>query len=958
MDPGPEMTHKLPASEPGPVDLIQSFGGGTPLRSYLVSDVQLPEEGLIWRRYVAVLWRYKWLVVLVTALGTAAGVVGTRFIQPVYEAEATIWIEASRRSDARQGPIQSSELLRSSAWVDLLKSYVVLDHVVRDMRLYLSLKSQDDSAAFASFALAERFLPGDYRIQVSDGGSVVRLTGPSGRFIETAPAGDSLGQQVGFAWAPSRETLPPGATIEFEVANPRDVSTHLGEQTRTRMDLNGSFLRVGFQGSDPEKTAAIVNAVADRYVEVAADLKSAKLEELKDILNNQLEYAWQNLEQAEAALENFRVQTITLPSEPASPVAPGLQVTRDPAFANFFSLKVEEEQLRRDREALESVLVGAADSGVSVEALEVIPAVRSSSELIAAMEELTTKRAELRALQHRYSDDYPTVRDLTTEIEALERGAILDLVADLRDELTHREAELDRLIASASGELSEIPPRVIEEARLERRVEIAENLYTMLRARFEEARLAAASSIPDVRILDAAVPPNEPINRKLRPRLILLAFLGSLGLSVAGVILLDRIDRRLNYPQQVSEQLGLAILGTIPHVAASGRQLGVQNTAEVVEAFRVVRLNLMSAYGSAGPVVVAVTSPSPKDGKSFVSANLALSFADLGRRTLVIDADVRRGHMHRLFGGSRKPGVIDYLAGRATREQVIHPTPYDSLDRIGCGTRRRDGPELLQSSAMAALLAELRPSYDVILIDTSPLAAGVDPLALGTLTGNLVIVVRTGATDRELAESKLDMVDRLPIRILGAVVNDVPLKGVYGYGRYYAAGYETWDEEPVSVWQNVKGGERAPPVENHVSGDSLRPREVYLPNGSSDAGEAEPDGPDEPQASAESAASAGRAGPVEPAPPVEPRAPAKPGRPVEPDSQGPDEGNGQGDGPQAEPDGSEPTDRSLDADQKGGGRQPPASSANGSQEWLQAHAESRVEKFREHQRRHHLRYWK
>jgi len=747
------------------------------------------EEGVDWRRYGAVLWRYKWLILLLTVLGTAlGGLAANRLVAPEYEAEVTVWIESISGGEADQGPIRPSELLEAQAWTELLRSYVVLDHVVRDLRLYLSAAEPADSTALAGFRLGERFLPGRYRLEIGPGGETLGLFGASGRPIQRTSVGDSIGQQLGFLWAPSSEVLGADRTIEFTVANPRDVASDLAKDLETRMDLSGNFLRLSLIGRDPERVAALLNAVAERYLEVAGDLKSAKLLELTKILDQQLAYAANQLRAAEVALEGHRVQTITLPSEPATPIVP--------AFASYFDLKVEREQLRRDRQAVERVLAQAPDSGLSVEALEVVPAVQGSSELTAALGELTSKRAELRALRYTYTDEYPPVRELAGEVEVLARRAIPSLAARLVGELAAREQELERLIGSASGELGEVPPRAIEEARLERRVEMATSLYTTLRERYEAARLAAASSIPDIRILDAAVPPQRPDNEQEVPRYILLAFLASLGIAALGAVLLDRLDYRLRYPHQVTHTLGLPILGTVPHVPGRSGPAAA-SSHQVIEAFRMIRLNVLHAYGSAGPMVIAVTSPASEEGKSFVTANLALAFGTLGHRTLVIDGDVRRGRLHRFLGGTRKPGLTDYLAGTATIERIVQKTLNGSLHRIGCGSRRQDGPELLHSASMAALFAQLRSGYDVVLVDTPPLAAGVDPFLFGTLTGNLLLVLRTGSTNRELAETKLDMLDHFPIRVLGAVLNDVPGKGRYSYYSHYGylPGYQVFDEE-------------------------------------------------------------------------------------------------------------------------------------------------------------------
>jgi len=128
---------------------------------------------------------------------------------------------------------------------------------------------------------------------------------------------------------------------------------------------------------------------------------------------------------------------------------------------------------------------------------------------------------------------------------------------------------------------------------------------------------------------------------------------------------------------------------------------------------------------------------------------------------------------------------------------IVHQTNYPRLSIIACGTRRRNNPELLNSPAMPQLMATLRSSYDVILVDSPPLGAGVDPFVLGTLTGNMLLILRTGVTDRVYTEARLDMLDRLPVRVLGAVLNDVRASDAYGYYSVYAylPGYEATEEQ-------------------------------------------------------------------------------------------------------------------------------------------------------------------
>jgi tyrosine-protein kinase Etk/Wzc len=239
--------------------------------------------------------------------------------------------------------------------------------------------------------------------------------------------------------------------------------------------------------------------------------------------------------------------------------------------------------------------------------------------------------------------------------------------------------------------------------------------------------------------------------------------------------------------------MGLPILGVLPHVENRAAGPDDQHVAHVIEAMRSIRLSLVHFYGGEGPVVVTVTSPGVGDGKSFLCANLALACAEAGRPTLLIDGDARRGGLHRVLKRPRKPGLTDFLAGTLTLEQVTQTTTFPSLDFIGAGTRFRDAPELLGSPAMGALLERVRAQYRVILVDSPPLGAGVDPYTLGTLTGNLLLVLRTGTTNLALARTKLTVLDHLPIRLLGVVLNDVRPGGMYRYYSYLS-GYGTADE--------------------------------------------------------------------------------------------------------------------------------------------------------------------
>ncbi|HXI35025.1 MAG TPA: GNVR domain-containing protein, partial [Gemmatimonadales bacterium] len=402
-----------------------------------------------------------------------------------------------------------------------------------------------------------------------------------------------------------------------------------------------------------------------------------------------------------------------------------------------------------------------------------------------------------------YTDENTGVRRLAGEVAALEQQTIPALARSLADELRVREGDLSHRVDAASAGLREIPPLAVEETRLERNVTVAEQLTANLQQRYQEARLADVSSIPDVRLLDRAVEPQQPVGRG-KVLLIVMGLIGGLSVGVGTAVVLDRSDKHVQYPDHVTNAMGLAILGAVPHLEWREGEPDAA-AAAAVEALRGVRLNIVHRCGSAVPIMLTITSPGRGDGKSFVASNLAIAFAEAGYRTVLLDGDVRRGRLHDVFGTSRGPGLTDVLVGNAPRDAVVQATSYKNLWFMSCGGRSHAGPALLSSTPMLRLLAELRGSYDVVLVDSAPLAAGADGFALGTVTGNLAFVLRTGVSDRELAEAKLGVLSRLPVRVLGAVINDVRPQGIYRYYQYYLEGYEVSDEHGAAAARLVRG---------------------------------------------------------------------------------------------------------------------------------------------------------
>ena len=341
---------------------------------------------------------------------------------------------------------------------------------------------------------------------------------------------------------------------------------------------------------------------------------------------------------------------------------------------------------------------------------------------------------------------------------------------------------------------------------LQRRVALSSRIYGDVLGRHQEAELASASTVPDVRVLDQATTPTSP-ELDTRIRAALLIVFAGLGAGLALAVLLDRVDPRIQYTSDVTDALGMDILGVIPKMA-SGSDGGDRSARQAVEAFRDLRVNLEFAYGAGKPLAVTLTSPDESEGKSTLVANLATSFGAVGRRTLVIDGDTRKGDLHWMLGASRKPGLTDFLMGDVTLDETVQDTKFPGVHVIGSGSRSQASPELLGSRKLGDLVGELWKRYDVVLVDSPPLGAGADALILGTLTGQIGLVLRTSQTNIGHARARLAALERLPVRILGVILNAFVQRRGQGYYSYYEYidGYGAKDEpkDPEALLGPVK----------------------------------------------------------------------------------------------------------------------------------------------------------
>src|SRR2546421_4325853 len=579
----------------------------------------------------------------------------------------------------------------------------------------------------------------------------------------------------------------PSAKQGFlQVLDQESAISYLIAKVRVRPRLRTDIVDVAYSAPDPARAQEVVNRVVDVFRAASADAAQRQSKLRREFLEAQLRVNDSLLADARQALTEFQRR--------ARPYGSGGSSAREQS--ELPGLELERQQLMAERRTDEALLAPLRNSSTSRKAIQTAlaaPGMGASpalSQLSAQLFQYEMARDALASRSARHPA-LPRLNLLVSSTEAKLLRAVQAGVQGSIASLDGRIAAIDDLRAHWAGGLQQDA----EEARLKERVDNARKVADELRVEYQKAGIAEAITVGQVEIVDHAALPAKPAGIGL-PEQIALGLLVGLMLGSAGAFLADRLGGTIAQRVQV-EQLGMSVIGVITHLDRNAKGNGATSPDAVVEAFRGLRLSLVNEYDPAsGPIVVTVTSPGSGDGKSFVSSNLALAFSYAKQRTLLVDADLRRGALHRVLNLRRQPGLTDFLAGDVARAPVLQKTSHPCLDFIASGTRRRDAPELLGSGAMADLMTSLRSTYDVIVLDTAPLGAGVDALALAKLAGNLLMVLRLGRTDRGLAEAKLEILRRLPLRLLGAVLNGVrDGSGDRAYA-YYMDGYALTNEPP------------------------------------------------------------------------------------------------------------------------------------------------------------------
>jgi tyrosine-protein kinase Etk/Wzc len=656
-----------------------------------------------------------------------------------------------------------------------------------------------------------------------------------------------------------------------------DVTAYYAAKIRDNIKAapvaESDVIQIKVQANDALSAATIANTITAVLSERNLRIRREEVSGVRTFIEEQREKYRDRLEDAESTLRLFKEnnRVTSLDKEVAEVLH---RVTQIDALYQETKANREktEERLRRVAEKISSQKQSLAPSIADVstpfvnELKNELMKLQSQymSQQLQGVPENNPKMMEMREGMQKLRNNLAEEARKIAEAEHVMDP--LSQISRLYEEKVQLELELETLrtyerslsnaVAQYEHNLNGLPSKEYELARLTRERDLANSIYIMLSQRNEEARISEAEKIGNLRIIDRSELPKSPIRPKKELNLLIGLLLGlTMGLGLAFFI--ESLDTTIKTPEQVEKVTGLNLLGAIPRIRradmvehASHHDKGsnrlitlVQPTSPISEAYRTLRTNLKFAESGEKIKLFMLTSSGPREGKSTTSVNLAVTTAQLGLRTLVVDADMRKPMVHRFFNMTHEPGLSNILgynryavrhavtprqgedldmdsranlgktqrmdqaslrASKTVREmaaldlavtEAIRRTPIENMDVLTSGEIMSNPSELLASDTMRDVLSLIRERYDFVVVDTPPIIAVTDAAVLASGMDAMALVIESGRNEREIILKAKGLLERLGVRITGVILNNVHEKNLYGDYDYYYTYYSSRRDE-------------------------------------------------------------------------------------------------------------------------------------------------------------------
>ena len=595
---------------------------------------------------------------------------------------------------------------------------------------------------------------------------------------------------------------------------PPEIGAFLGSLSVKRIPST-SLMEVSFESTDPQQASQILNAHLDNFIEQNYKSRYEATADATKWLQQELDELSVKVRRSEDARIAYERNNQIWAVDDKSNVT-----TQRLADLNKELTDAQSDSLKKQ------ALYEFAKAGD----LEAVPQLRDNS----ILQGMQTKRADL-SVQYtdsvnQYGPNFPRVQRLQAQMKALDeqmmrerKGIIVQLENDYREAKQHEDL-LSKALDEQKTEVNAMSEKMIQYNILKREAEANKALYDGLETKLKEAQISSGLKSSNLRIVDPAMVPSTP-SRPAKGRNIALAFLVGLVGGIGLALLREYMDNTVKTPDDVETLARLPSLAVVPAffgegtgapkrsgffktASTNGHQKRIELVAQhlpksqMSEAFRALRTALLLSQPDHPPQVILVTSALPREGKTTAAANLAVTLAQLGDKTVIVDADLRKPGVGRLLnlGTGKYAGLSSYLAGVSTLDLVTVPHPLiPNLAAIPTGPLPPNPADLLSSHKLTEAIAELRKKFKFIVIDSPPIMAATDAVILSVQSDGVLLVVRSGETPKEAFTRTRDLLISVKCHLLGVVLNAVDSGApdyYYSY-RYYPYSYGYGPQESL-----------------------------------------------------------------------------------------------------------------------------------------------------------------
>lgn len=604
-----------------------------------------------------------------------------------------------------------------------------------------------------------------------------------------------------------------------------NVVLDLKDKVTTAQEGNTNIINITITSEDPDFCQLAATTIAGVFKEQNTYEKNKRAISGREFIEGQLKIVSTKLKDAEEKVKKFREENKLVSLTDQSRIVLD-QLTRAEAQYNELTKSLSEMELMARQLKEQRAIPKQTLEGVVAERVGPIFQ-RLNTQLL----DLNVKKDSLLLV---FTDKHPEVQDVNEQIANITKNMLSQLMAQ-KNALQRAADSLKVEIEKLREQLKALPESGLQLARLERDVKLNMEVYTLLEQKHQEALIQEAEKIEEVTIVKPALKPTSPINP---PQTASVTFVGTVLGMILGLVfafIMETMDTSIGTIEDVEAYLEVPVVGIIPYIAPEDikdillKKSHIEQSDEILarnarlvthfapkstlaESYRALRTNIQFSCLEREAKLLIFTSSSPGEGKSSTTMNLAMVMAQAGSKVLLVDADLRKPMVNKVFGLDREPGlsdvilgnyefddvirtVTDIMMGKMGMEDIMTTPGIDNLSIITSGTVPPNPSELLNSPRIPALLAQLREKFDIVLIDTTPILPATDAAILGSKADGVVIVYQVGKIARgSLKRAKVQM-DNVKAKVIGIVLNglkpEVSLDYQdYRYESYYAYGAE------------------------------------------------------------------------------------------------------------------------------------------------------------------------